>query len=166
MPKETISPILPHYPDLSLDDFLRLSEETARAKRGGDNPGELGNLTIEFVQFFFRDPLAAMRAMSDDYVASGAFKRDMAEVRFLRQERLNGDLAEFLADFGFAPDEVRYCRDHARVNETTRSPDRPRTSWTPNGIDHVRTRERYLFAMLAQLGHCYEPPRPGAALGR
>ena len=96
--------------------------------------------------------------MSDDYVASGAFTQDMPDISFLRQERLNEELAAFLERFGFAPDEVALCRSHPRINETVGGVADRRTLWTPPALAYVRDKERHLLAMLRQLGLGYDQP--------
>lgn len=163
VPRDQLRNIVPNFPDLSFEEYLRMSECTAAAKLKGRNPLELGNLTIEFVQFFFKNPPEALGRMSDSYVASGQFRRDMAEVIFLRQERLNEDLADVLGRHGFQEEELELCRSHPRVNETV-SRDTDRASlWTPWSLHHVRTRERLLLLMLEKLGFHCAPPQPSVA---
>ncbi len=160
LPTQQLLEVVPNFPDLSFDEYLRMSECTAAAKLGGQNPLQLGNLTVEFIQFFFKHPPTALQNVSDSYVDSGEFKEDMAAVTFLRQERLNEDLAAFLDRYGFREDELALCRSHPRVNETVaRAPDRA-SLWTPWALEHVHTRERLLLGMLEQLGFRYVPPEP------
>lgn len=146
----------PRFPDLSFDEFLRLSDLIAERKLGGLNPLGLGNLTVEFVQFFWPDPAAALAGLNDNHVASGAWEHALGDLTLLRQDRLNAELAAFLARHGFGEDEQAMCLAHPRVNETR--PGGTRAAWTAWGIEHVRAREGRLFAMLDRLGHRYSPP--------
>jgi hypothetical protein len=156
--KATLYEAFPTFPDLSFDAFLRLSDHIAAAKAGADNADRMGNLTIEFVQFFFRDPAAALAAMSDDYIRSGTFRQDMAAVEFLRQEDLNRNLAAFLARMGFAADEVARCRAHERVNVTAVEEAGGDDLWTEPALRRFQDRERYLLAMLDSLGFRHVAP--------
>ena len=156
VPLPKLQAILPHFPDLTFDDFLTMSRMTAAAKLGRPNDRALGNLTIEFVQFFFRDPAAALDRLSDDYVASGRFMADMPAVRFLRQERLNEDLADALAAFGFSAGELEQCRRSDRVNVSPPAPESVR--WTAEDVAVVGHEERYLLRMLDRLGFTFPAP--------
>lgn len=164
LPPAELARLFPQFPGLSFDEYLRLSDHVAARKvvatTGAGPSTALGNLTVEFVQFFFRDPATALRRMSDDYVASGAFRADMAPVAFLRQERLNEELADFLARHGFAAAEVTSARAHAAVNVTDGAPGA--VAWSAWGLAHVADRERHLLAMLAMLGFHYPPPATAA----
>jgi hypothetical protein len=125
---------------------------------GGSNPLELGRQTVEFVNFFFRDPRKALQSLSNDYVDSGAFRVDMADMTFLRQERLRKELASFLERFGFAEDEVALCHKLPPVNRTIGGAADRQSLWTKEALATVATRERFLFRMLAHLGiDCQEP---------
>jgi hypothetical protein len=151
----------PAFPNLLFDDFLRLSDTIAAQKLAamgiaGVHAEPIGNLTTEFVQFFFHDPSAVLRRLSDEYVAGGAFRSDMVAVEFLRQEALAEDLAAYLARAGFDADEVELARTHAPVNVTDGTAHD--VTWTRWGVAHFAATERYLLAMLAVLGFRYDPP--------
>lgn len=150
----------PQFPKLSLDQFVQLRELTALRRLGGSNPLGLGQQTIQFLSFFFGDPPKALASLSDDYVETGAFKEDMADVTFLRQEKLRDDLSAFLGRFGFSPEELEICQRFRRVNRTKNGvPDRG-TLWTPAALHSVQSGERFLLRMLEQLKITYEPPAP------
>ena len=150
----------PAFPDLDFDEFLRLWEFVAARKAatlGAPAPADIGNLTVEFVQFFFRDPAAVLARLDDGYLASGAFRADMVPVAFLRQEQLNAELAEFLAGHGFAADEVAVARDHPPVNVTA-GDGALAVAWSAGGLARFAHGERYLLAMLGALGFRYPAP--------
>lgn len=163
LPPAALRTLFPAFPDLSFAEFLTLSDHIAAAKVGVDVADRLGNLTIEFVQFFFPDPAAALARMSDDYVASGAWRRDMAPVELLRQEDLNRALAGFLRRNGYGEDEVALCLAHRPVNVT--AGDNDAQLWTAETLDRFRRRERHLFAMLDVLGFRYASPLPTPLTG-
>ena len=159
VPRAEAMALLPHFPDIGLDDFVTLWDRAAEHRLGGANPRELGHQTVQFVKFFFRDPPRALARLSDDYVDSGAFRADMADISLLRHERLRDDLAEFLARHDYASDELALARGHARVNETPRGPGSRDALWTPRAAHYVAWNERYLLRMLAGLGLHYFPPQ-------
>lgn len=165
LPHEQALAAFPHFPALSLEDFVRLNELAVAAALGGRNPLGLGKQTYDFVRFFFREPERAFGLLSDGYVASGAFRRDMADIVFLRQEHLRADLAGFLSRCGFSTREVEMCWRHARINETRGDMGSRQTLWTPQALARVRSTESRLFAMLRQLGFDYEAPSLAAATG-
>jgi hypothetical protein len=158
LPREELQTFLPHFPDLSLDDFVTMSERIAARAVGGENPARLGRQTVQFVRFYFKDPQTVLSKISDDYVESGAFRADMGEVTFLRQHDLNHDLADYLQRHGYSAAEADLCRTYPRVNRTDGGVADRRTLWTPRAASYVATNERYLLGMLEQLGVGCAPP--------
>lgn len=158
LPREQIDRHFPHFPDLSLEEFVQLWDLSAVQRLGGSNPLGTGRQTIQFCNFFFRDPDKAIASLSDPYVESGAFKDDMVNVTFLRQEHLREDLAAFLRRFGFSPEELEICHRYGLVNKTTGGVSDRNTLWTPAALESVKTSERFLLRMLDQLGIHYDPP--------
>ena len=148
----------PHFPDLTLDEFMSMHEFEVAKWLDGCNPLGLGHQTVEFVNFFFRNPQRALRMFSDDYVESGAFKADMGDFTFLRQERLRDDLASFLAQFGFTESETQICQRYPAVNRTAGGVHERHSLWTKHALEKIAMRERFLFAMLDQLGISYDAP--------
>jgi hypothetical protein len=141
-----------------------MSELTAEAKLGGANPNAIGNLTIEFIQFFFRDPAHTLAGFSDEYVDQRLFESEMAPITFLRQDSLNQDLAAFLTRFGFDEAEIDLCLTHPKVNETVHQASDRSEHWTEWARCHVGDRERLLLKMLSKLGHRFEEPFPRSSL--
>ncbi len=166
VPAGRLAEALPSFPDLSLDEFVRMWDLATAHRLGGSNPLELGHQTVQFVNFFFRDPLRVLASLSDDYIESGRWRDDMAEVTFLRQERLADELAELLARFGFSEKEQAICRSHAKVNVTTGGVSDRMSLWTPTAGGYVQRNERYLLQMLNQLGIEYAAPQVAGVSSR
>lgn len=164
MPVERLQSLFPDFPDLSFDQFLGLSDHIADAKMAGQNEAAIGNMTVEFVQFFFRNPPDVLRRLSKAYVRSGDFRADMIDTHFLRQECLNDDLASFLSGHGFDAEDVQLCRDHDRVNVTVNDPVEHRV-WTRWALDHFTRTERHLLSMLDVLGFAYALPVVASEVG-
>jgi hypothetical protein len=164
MPVDRLRALLPDFPDLSFDQFLGLSDHIADAKMGGQNDAAIGNMTVEFVQFFFRDPPDVLRRLSEEYVRSGDFRADMIDTHFLRQECLNDDLAGFLSGHGFDAEEVQLCRDHDPVNVTVNALVE-HVVWTRWALEHFARSERYLLSMLEALDFAYALPTVASEVG-
>jgi hypothetical protein len=158
--RDRIREVAPGFPNLTFEGFLKMSELTAEAKLRGPNANALGNLTIEFIQFFFKDPAHTLVRFSDAYVDQRLFETEMAPITFLRQDRLNEDLAKFLSQFGFDEGEIGFCLTHPKVNETVQRASNRAELWTEWARCHVNERERLLLKMLAKLGHCFKEPIP------
>jgi hypothetical protein len=158
LPAAQLAREFPRFPNLTLDDFIRMGDLEVAERLDGRNPLGLGRQTVQFVHFFFHDPERALRSLSDDYVESGAFRADMAPITFLRQERLRDELAAMLERFAFAASEVQLCKRLPSINRTLGGVADRHSLWTPHAVEAVATRERFLFRMLAQLGIDYEAP--------
>ncbi len=160
VPIAELKTAFPEFPDLGFDQFLQMSRLTAKKKLNGANPLGLGNLTIEFIQFFFRDPIKVLQILSGDYIRSGSFRNDMPDIEFISQNCLNEELAGVLKRFGYSLEEQEVCRNQIRVNESmSRIIDGP-IIWTKEMIDAVQSEEAYLFLMLEHLGFSYKKPVP------
>jgi hypothetical protein len=162
LPMDELVRIFPHFPHLSLDEFVQMIDTAAERTLGGSNPNALGRQTIQFVRFFFHQPDQVLPRLTDFYVDAGEFRRDMGDVTFLRQERLNDDLADYLARFDFSADELALCRAHPRVNRTRGVPNR-NSLWTPTSVHYVDQKERLLLRMLESRGLSYAAPEAAAA---
>jgi hypothetical protein len=159
-PVEVLQREFPHYPDLSLDDFVRLQEMKRHRKRNPHlRPGmELGGQTFNFIKMFFKDPDAAFRRLDDRYIESGQFVEDMGPIQFLRTENLNEELATFLRRYGYPEEDLAFVREHDRVNATRNTSQSRDLLWTEKTLRSVQERESFLFRILAHFGFEYAPP--------
>ena len=151
----------PNFPDLSVDDIVRLNElDVVHSRLGGKKPNaEVGIQTIQFIQMFFKNPDMALENLTDDYLDSDEVMSDIAEITFLRQEHLNEDLAAFLSRVGYSEEEVNYVRSRERVNVTpSRNLDR-NALWTPTSLKYVKRGERMIFRVLEAKGIVYHEPK-------
>ena len=134
----------PHFPDISFEEFLSLSE----ARRFKERASNLGAYTQDFIQYFFKDPNAVRTAISEKYVSSGAYRSDMYNVRFLRTARLNFELYEFLTDMGYHSGDVKFILGLAQLPGEGRGEDqRWEKYYTPELKRAVRHKDRYIFQM-------------------
>ena len=160
MPESVIKKHLPNFPDLSFREFLDFSQLHMRYSRfGGSLPNAtVGDQTIQFIQMFFREPKRILRTLDDKYLDSDKVFGDMAPVFFLRQESLNTDLAEFLAERGYAGHEVSFAFHLERVNVTQPTEHDLNNMWTEDLIELTRQRERMLLQIYEKLGFNYGLP--------
>jgi hypothetical protein len=141
------------FPQLSFGEYVELSDLVFHAPQGGNTDASPGPLTREFMHYYFRDKSQSIARFNDEYIDSRAYEADMHPVRFLRQDRLNQDLHDFLAKAGYDQTDLAFIPGMGRVlpREGGRSPDQ---SWqryyTPELKQRVRYRERLLFALFPQ----------------
>lgn len=113
----------PGYPDISFRDYYdmlhRFEVPSALGNVRPDMP--LGSQTVTFIRFYFRDPEAVFRKMSRAYIEDKAYREDMVEVKFLRQENLREEFTAFLRESGYSEREVNLARDLKQKNVASRS---------------------------------------------
>jgi hypothetical protein len=161
VPDSILAEYFPLFPDLAIDDYVRLDKYAMIHGRlgGREVSGKIGNQTIQFIQMFFKNPEDVLDSISDEYIDSDSVFEDIATITFLRQEKLNEELATFLKLKGFSKEEVKYVRQLDRVNVTPkRAPDRYEL-WTENALDYIEQNERMIFRILAAKGIIYERPK-------
>jgi hypothetical protein len=119
---------------------------------GGIQPRiDLGTYTIQFIQFHFHRPRQVLREIDDVYIDQEMFRRDLADITFLRQERLNADLYRFLLGCGYSEKRIAFVRTAEKVNVTPRrSGQRARNLYTPELVTTILRRDRLLFKMFPQ----------------
>ncbi len=141
----------PHYPDLTFPEYLEMLHLFGVKRRldGIDTSMELGHHTVQFIQFYFRDPEAVFRRIDDRYIQERRYLEDMVEVRFLRQENLNEDLYRFLLEMGFQPGHLDFLRSGVRVNKTDVRDERHAVEnmYTPDMVRSVLERDRLVFEL-------------------
>ena len=154
--KMLIETHLPNFPNLSFDKFLEMEKlVNDKLKNDYEIPYslEIGNQTIQFIRFFFRNHRKVLSSLTLDYFLSGEYKNDICDVSFLRNENLNLELFKFLSNNGFSNEEAEFALNHEKVNVTK--------SLLNENIDdrvlieHINTTEWILFEILLYLGIDY-----------
>lgn len=151
---ELLKTLYPDYPDLSFEDYYEMSQrfQGARELLGIETPIELGAQTVEFIRFYFREPEQVLRKIDHDYIASGAFREDMPEVRFLHQESLRQDFCALLADMGYSEQEVAVAENLDQVNVARR--DKKEQSlghfYSPELAQKVLERDALIFQLFPE----------------
>ncbi|RMD66615.1 hypothetical protein D6833_01285 [Candidatus Parcubacteria bacterium] len=156
--EERLKQAFPHFPDLSFQEYYDLLHTFGRESRlkGISPPIDLGLHTIQFIQFYFKEPERVLSTIDDDYIQRKQYLADMAPVVFLHQENLNRELCQFLTDMGYPQEDIRFIREAERVNVTDRPCDqyKPDRFYTPELIQDILARDRLLFDIFAE----YKPP--------
>ena len=141
----------PRFPDLSFPEYMELADAAFRTlandRFGGSGPGLY---TEQFVKFYFKEPAEAYARIDDGYIAAEAYRRDLYDLRFVRTERLNEDLHEFLIGMDFDPGDVAFIRGMEKIlpQGKGRAADaRWEKYYTDDLKRSVRERDRLVFAI-------------------
>ncbi len=157
---ELITQHFPTFPDISLDDFVRLLELTViHLRYGGKKPmANVGNLTIQFIKMFFKSPDDIIENLTDEYIDSEKPLTDIADIEFLQQESLDEDLIKFLLKQGYSEEELAFIRIRERENVTISRGVKRDDLWTKNALAYIAEKERLIFRILESKGISYGPP--------
>ena len=101
----------PEYPELSFEQFVRLFNCAFCAhprNRDFDSSQGLGVLTEHFMRFYFKHPWRRLFTMDDAYLKSGRIRKDLFDVHFLRTDRLNQQLYDYLLGLGYAAEDLEF----------------------------------------------------------
>jgi len=142
----------PEYPELSFERYIEMRNTLfLRQITGGMNlKADIGTGTVQFIRFFFKNPYEILSSITDEYIESGQYRKDMHEVHFLRTERLNSDLYNFLVGMGYSPETLGFILDAPKINpvEGGRSEDQKWELYYSQELkEYVREKEKLLFSM-------------------
>jgi len=145
----------PRFPDLSFPEYMELTGAAFRTLRNDRFGGERGPglYTEQFVKFYFKSPEEAFARLDDAYIAAQTYRDDMYDLRFIRTERLNQDLYEFLIGMGFGPGDAGIVLKLGRILPQGKG--RPagarwETYYTEELKRSVRERDRLVFAIFPE----------------
>ncbi len=136
------------FPDLSFAEYMELTGAAFRTLR--NDRFAPGLYTEQFVRFYFKSPQKAYARIDDSYIASESYRNDMHDLRFVRTDRLNLDLYEFLAGIGFDARDVEFIVELDRVlpQGKGRSADQRWEAYYTDELKRsVRERDRLVFAI-------------------
>lgn len=161
---EKVKDKYPHFPDLSFEEFLRVSaNEFGKlfnplvAKEDG-----IGWYGRDIVKFYFRDPWHTFYEIDEDYIANQGWLDDTFDVRFLRTSNLNQDLYDFLLDMGYHRKNLQFILDKGkeRPDDQVKSRDGRTVNdmFTPETKAFVRHRDRLIFEMFPDFKDEYATP--------
>jgi hypothetical protein len=140
----------PRFPNLTFAEYVHLVNSAFTSSRCEDfAPHERpGMQTEQFVRYYFRNPELTLPRITEDYLHSSAWRNDLYDVHFLRTERLNQGLYDFLLGMGYDPQDLQFILEmgHVLPGGKGRSQDQKwEKYYTPELKEYVRQKERFLF---------------------
>lgn len=155
-PMEEIKRVFPTFPDLDFASYLDYQNFNTGYRDTGVAVGDdVGNQTVQFIQFFFRDPRDAFSKLCDDYIYTGAYQRDMPDLTLLRTSALNEGLHDYLLKCGLSRESLEFVlkKHPVRPENTERSSEQDRRLYLADGmVEEIRYKERYLLKICADHG--------------
>jgi len=154
--KSVILERYPHFPELSFSEYYEMMHIYGRANRlRGIRPkADVGLYTIQFIQFYFKDPDAVLKKLDDEYIGNDTFRVDMGEnIRFIHQENMESELKEFLLEIGFSPEELAFIDTTAKINVTggtSDSGEQRDDGLDAESVEAILQRDRLLFRLFPE----------------
>jgi len=147
----------PRFPELSFAEYVKLSNAALRPLSGGARRAEgegPGLITEQFLKFYFRDPRAAYgRLCAGGYTEPGTAASDMHDLHFIRTERLNRDLYDFLAREGYGVEDISFILEEGKILPRGRgrgAAQKWESYYTPELRAWVRDREDFIFRLFPE----------------
>ena len=157
---EKIQKKYPHFPDLSFEEYINLWNAIwlpATINNSYINDAEsFGLETFDFITFFFRNAQEVFTKVNkhyDSYIASQRYKVDMYNVHFIRTDRLNEELYDFLLNMGWNRNEVEFVLDLEKIfpKEGGRSREQVWEKYYTRKLKSIiRRKERLVFDIFPQ----------------
>lgn len=116
---DVLSKEYPGFPNIGYADYYNLTAKYAVSRRlcGAKPKIEVGLHTIQFIYFYFKNPVEVIESIDHEYIESDEYKKDMVDVHFLRQENLVEDLQCFLIEkCGFSVGDFSKINRGGRIN--------------------------------------------------
>lgn len=157
---ELIRQHFPDFPDLTFTEYLDYQNfNTQFRDTGVPVPADIGNQTVQFIQFFFKRPKEVFAKLNDEYIYEGKYRKDLPELTLLTTENLNRELYDYLSGMDFSTRELNFILDVDRIRpgDTERLDDQARMQYLSEDIlTDIQIRERYLYAIYRDCGINYE----------
>lgn len=154
--KTALDEHLPHFPDLSIDDFVVYDRLlTKRLKQDYNIPEgtDIGGQTIEFIQMFFKNHKELLKTLDNTYLDSDDYKKSFIGISLLQQENLNNDLSNLLSQNKYSAQEVDFAKNYKKINVTKSDSS---ASLSPTSREYILSTERLLFRILDSKGIHYD----------
>lgn len=142
----------PHFPDVSFAEFMELCDQAADVYNREDGT-DLGLYTHGFIRYYYRDPSAVLRKMSEQYLVSTDHRRDRFDIIFLNTERLAVDLQQALIDLDYHSDDIAFVSHLGKILPMGigRTEDQDWKQYYDDPLKaSVRQRDRFLFKLFPE----------------
>lgn len=154
----------PDYAKWDFPQFLATTWESSlwvtRTLASHPNARNLGMLSHRFVYFYCTDHDYVFEAAHDPGRFVARVKENLHDVHFLRQDRLNQDLHDFLLSVGYPAEKVAFIAEKGRVNASKRKDDF-REYYDKRLEQQVREKDALIFELFPdfekELRVCGEP---------
>jgi len=146
----------PHYPEITYREFLEagfdwemLDEryiESRLARRLHD--AGVGPLTFDYIRFLFDQPDQVLENL-DCYLSEDHCRR-ASNIHFIRMERLNRELYDFLLSVGYESEQTRFVLEMDKIYPSWGNKKRTddwTSYYTPDMKRLIREQENRLFGM-------------------
>lgn len=122
VPIEIVSKKIPSFPDLNISEYFEYQQlNKIYARLGGIIPNaNIGNQSIQFIQMVFKNPSQILKTISNSYIDSGNFKKDLPKIKMINTNTIRTDLIYFLGTYGFSERELSFIRSERRVGQSTK----------------------------------------------
>lgn len=142
----------PNFPDLSFTQYFEMASGFAvRDRLKGITPKiQLGLHSIQFIQFYFRDPDKTLRIIDDEYIDQKKYLEDMADVHFMEQTNLRHALKSYLLGIGRTAAELNFLDVMKELNTTAQSSKAEccnEPALDKDLIENVLSRDRLIYKM-------------------
>jgi hypothetical protein len=158
---ENVEKVFPTFPNLSFEEYYEMLHRFGKQNRlNGISPSiELGFHTIQFIQFYFRKPASVFQRINEDYISQKKYLKDMGEVTFLHQERLNNELFNFLREMGYPKEDIDFILKKDRINVTASGIDSNEVChkrfYTDSLLKRIFNEDRLLFDLFPEYRDFY-----------
>jgi len=156
---EEIYKRFPNFPDLDFVEYLAYQNfNTHYRDTGVVIPGDIGNQTVQFFQFFSRNPKKSFKMLNDHYIYDDIYREDMPDLTLLKTETINRDLYEFLLANNYREQDIKFILKEERIRprKTGRLDDESRKNYLTEAIiEDIKLKERYLYKIYSDYGIDY-----------
>lgn len=154
--------LFPHYPNLDFEEFLAVWRMEVKARLSiliGHPPKlELGRNTVDLIQMIFRNPALALGQIGDRYIYEKLYLEDMPKVTFLKMERLNEDLYEFLLTQKYEKRQLAFILKEKKISPPGSDDNKESSSieyFSKEEFNRIKEEEKYYTKILADHGILY-----------
>lgn len=146
---------LPGYPELSFESYTHyLNEGYLRCAPGAGPEPTIGWHTYQFLSYYGREPKALLRQADQGTLTVEELRAGLVTDSFLKTERLNQDLYEYLGRMGVPDGRRAFILETPKILPGKAEPRAAEQTWqkqfTPELKAYVRERERLLFELFPE----------------
>jgi len=147
------------YPDVSFEGFLDIFndgfvapnsfalDQTEMPNCTGQK--QIGYFTWLFVHFYCKQPQKVLVNLNEEYIENKRVFDDVYDVHFVRTDKLNRSLHDFLIRVGWNPTHVEFILHEKKIrpeaNMVVPEIADSRSLYSPNLKQYVRNRDRLIF---------------------